>query len=151
MAISKKEFREAKDLDMLRNKIIIDLKDLGSNLGFSSESEVKTDTGRIDLVWYYDLKRAIPGVGDKIPIVGFEVETSWRTRKHLKGDVFNLLELKPSVGIILLLKAGFNNEAKFGGNYEALKRYAINFKGLLHILVWTEKDVNELLISLSQI
>ncbi len=45
----------------------------------------------------------IPGVESELPIVGFEIESSWRSRKHIKGDVVNLRDLRPLVGVIVLL------------------------------------------------
>lgn len=73
----------------------------------------------MDLVWFYGLRTCIPAIGTEIPVVGFEIETSWRTRKHIKGDVFNLLELSPAFGVILFLDEGFINDSKLRGNVEA--------------------------------
>lgn len=76
-----------------------------------------------------------------MPVVGFEIETSWRTRKHIKGDVFNLLSLSPAYGVILFLRSGFKDESSFEGNFNAARRYVDDFKGVTKILVWSEKNV----------
>ena len=40
--------------------------------------------GRIDVVWLWRPPRSFPGLDDLVAVVGFEVESSWRTRKHVK-------------------------------------------------------------------
>ena len=80
----------------------------------------------------------------QIPLVGFEIETSWRTRKHIKGDVFNLLTLKSAIGVIVFLREGFENEEKFRGNVEAARRLVDAFSGFSKILIWSEDDVSVL-------
>ena len=35
-------------------------------------------------------------------LAGFEFESSWRTRKHVKGDYLNLLDLGAAIGVIVL-------------------------------------------------
>jgi hypothetical protein len=111
--------------------------------------EVATNGGRVDLVWFYNLKAEIPNLGNKLPVIGFEIETSWRTRKHIKGDIFNLLELSPSCGIILFLNEGFNDDSKFRGNTEAAKKYVRGISSIRRILVWTEKNLLEISDELS--
>ena len=109
------------DLGKLRQEWIDRLKEIGSKLGFVCEEEVATNSGRVDLVWFYNFNLDLPGLGFKLPVVGFEVETSWRTRKHIKGDVFNLLELSPACGVILFLSRGFKDYSKLRGNVDATK------------------------------
>jgi hypothetical protein len=108
------------------------------------EKEVHTNGGRVDFVWYHVLRESIPQIGGRLPVVGFEVETSWRTRKHIKGDLFNLLELSPALGIILFLSEGFKEEAELNGNVNAAKRYAAGFSGISRIVIWTSKDVADM-------
>lgn len=115
-----------------RNKLI----ELGEKLGFKSECEWKVPGGEIDVVWY--LEREIPEFNRKIPIAGFEIETSWRTRKHIKGDIFNLQLLYAPCGVVLLLKKGFKDEKKFEGLLKAAREYA---KIAGNISVWTKTEV----------
>lgn len=49
--------------------------------------------GRSDLVWLWRRPQCFAAI---LPLVGFEIETSWRTRKHLRGDYLTLLELWPA-------------------------------------------------------
>lgn len=77
----------------------------GRALDFAVEVEVPVPGGRIDVVWFLSDK-GFPEVLGRLPAVAFEVESSWRTRKHIKGDYPNLFELGPSLGLILLLGVG---------------------------------------------
>lgn len=145
MPKSREEFEEALDLRNLKEKWVKELKVLALRLGFKCREEVSTNGGRVDLVWFYELKSKLPYVGNKFPIVGFEIETSWRTRKHIKGDIFNLLELSPACGVILFLSEGFEEKSKLRGNVEAAKRYVSGYRGISKIFVWTEKDITKIL------
>jgi len=69
------------DLGKLRQEWIDRLKEIGSKLGFVCEEEVATNGGRVDLVWFYNFNLDLPGLGFKLPVVGFGVETSWRTKE----------------------------------------------------------------------
>jgi hypothetical protein len=74
----------------------------GEALGFDVECEVPVQGGRLDVVWFLrDL--VLPGGVRRLPLVAFEVESSWRTRKHVKGDYLNLADLGASLGVIVLL------------------------------------------------
>jgi len=106
---------------------------------------VRIEGGEIDHVWFIDFGSTLPYFGSKIPIIGFEIETSWRTRKHIKGDIFNLITLNSAFGVVLFLKAGFRNESQFKGNIDAARRYTESFDGRRKIFVWSEEDVNNLL------
>jgi len=101
MPISKEEFDKSLDFNKLKQEYATKLEQIASKLGLVQEKEVPTNGGRVDFVWYLVLKESVPQIGKKLPVVGLEVETSWRTRKHIKGDLFNLLELSPAPGIIL--------------------------------------------------
>ncbi|WP_203905053.1 DUF7662 domain-containing protein [Virgisporangium aliadipatigenens] len=81
----------------------------------------------------------MPGIGDPRPVVGFEIESSWRTRKHLKGDYLNLYDLGAAVGVLVLLGDG--------DEVEATRRFAqalVDRPGP-QVLVWSEEDVHQLL------
>ena len=123
----------------LGKKIVGQLHQIANVLGFKQEVEFAIDGSRIDAVWLMKL----PVFGE-IPLVGFEIETSWRTRKHIKGDVFNLLTLKSAIGVIMFLREGFETEEEFRGNFEAARRFADAFSGFSKILIWSEDDVSAL-------
>jgi len=146
MPISEKDFEEATDLRKLGEKWVKKLRILAQKLGLVCSEEVSTNGGRVDLVWFYEFKSSVPHLDSKLPIVGFEIETSWRTRKHIKGDIFNLLELSPACGVILFLSEGFKEDSELHGNIKAAKRYVRGFRGICRILVWTEKDIEEIIL-----
>jgi hypothetical protein len=118
------------------------LEEVGKALGYKSKREKRTEGGTVDLVWLINHKE-IPHL-KKIPVVGFEIETSWRTRKHLKGDIFNLLALSPALGVILFLTKGFTDKSEVEGNISAAKRYAKSYSGISNIEVWTEEQVKRI-------
>ncbi|WP_420850544.1 DUF7662 domain-containing protein [Planosporangium mesophilum] len=81
---------------------------------------------------------ALPGAPGEVPIVGFEIESSWRTRKHLKGDYLNLHDLGAALGALVLLGDG--------ADVEATRRFAetlVDRPGP-RVLVWSEQDVETL-------
>jgi len=135
-----------KHLSKINLKVFTDLLFLGEKLGFETSEEWKTKIGSIDYVWYIEFPFNFPETKTKrIPIIGFEVETSSRTRKHLKGDILNLLELSPSIGILIILEEGFKGKKRdFDGNVKAVKKYAEGFNSLSNIFVWSEKELKEL-------
>ena len=57
------------------------------------------------MVWLWSPPTPIPGVDAALPVVAFEVESSWRTRKHVKGDLLNLQDAAVSLGVIVLAGA----------------------------------------------
>ena len=68
------------------------LESAGRARGFIVRSEYPVPGGRLDVVWCTDIVPPLPGVEDAVPVVAFEIESSWRTRKHIKGDLLNILE-----------------------------------------------------------
>ncbi len=141
MPISEKEFDEALDFSELKEKYAGRLELIAQKLGFSQKMEVPTNCGRVDFAWFYVCKESVPEIGESLPVVGIEMETSWRTRKHIKGDLFNLLELSPVIGVILFLQEGFKDESELKGNINAAKKMATGFSGFSRIVVWTSDDV----------
>jgi len=139
------EFKRTSSLTEIYNEVIDKLQRVGTKLGFKAENGVRIEGGEVDHVWFIDFGTTLPYFGSKIPIIGFEIETSWRTRKHIKGDIFNLITLNSAFGVVLFLKAGFYNESQFRGNMDAAKRYAESFDARRKIFVWSEEDVNNLL------
>jgi hypothetical protein len=90
-----------------RGRRVVDaLARAGRKLGFEVAHEYPVPGGRIDLVWLLPATIGIPGVDAPLPAVGFEIESSWRTRKHIKGDYLNLHDLGASLGVIVLLGDG---------------------------------------------
>jgi hypothetical protein len=74
------------------------------------------------------------GLG-RLPAVAFEVESSWRTRKHIKGDFVNPFDLGASLGVIVLLGAG--------EGVESTRRFArtlVDRPGA-RVAVWSETEV----------
>lgn len=144
MPITNEEFDDALDLSELASTWIEKLNEISNKIGLSQEKEVATKGGKIDVVWYHTFDNKLPYLGEKSPIVGFEIETSWRTRKHIKGDLFNLMELTPSLGIILFLSQGFKTESKLKGNIKAAKKCAESISGLSNIQIWTDENVTKI-------
>ena len=131
-----------------RNIQIIDpielLEMYGHKLGFQVQREWSVPMGRIDLVWYKETPISLPQTTTrKFPLVGFEIETSWRTRKHIKGDILNFQALKAPLGIILQqtsLEDNVNDVANLIRNVrDFLKELGAN-----NILIWTDKDLTKL-------
>lgn len=117
----------------------------GRRLGFEVVKEWRTDLGnRIDLVWARQMAPNFPAVGNDnlLPVVGFEIESSWRSRKHIKGDIFNLQDLSPSLGVIVLC-CGPNDSQQEIESLRATARRYIEKVGL-RILVWSDGDVDKL-------
>lgn len=52
-------------------------------MGFSAVTEFAVDGGRLDVVWTWDPAGPIPGPVGPLAVIGFEIESSWRTRKHV--------------------------------------------------------------------
>jgi len=76
---------------------------MGREAGWETEREYPVPGGRVDLAWLWRPDSALPGVAATLPVVGFEIESSSRTRKHVKGDMVNLIALQASLGVIVLL------------------------------------------------
>lgn len=110
----------------------------GRRLGLAVATEFAVPGARIDVVWLWRPPIPIPGVSDPLPLVGFEVESSWRTRKHIKGDMVNLQDLACALGVIVLLGSG--------DDVESTRRFAsqrVDRPGC-RIIVWSEADLAEL-------
>jgi len=120
------------------------LEKYGKQLGFQTQREWPVPMGRIDLVWYKEISIMLPQtVTRKYPLIGFKIETSWRTRKHIKGDIQNLQALKAPLGIILQqtsLKDYTNDVA----NLIRTVRDFLKELGVNNILVWTDEDLIKL-------
>jgi len=110
----------------------------GRRLGFEIALEYPVRGGRLDVVWTWAPSSPFPGLERPVPVVGFEIESSWRTRKHVKGDLLNLQDAGVGLGVIVL--AGTDPKD------EGLRRFAellVDRPGPT-VLVWTAEDVRAL-------
>ena len=108
---------------------------LGERAGFTVVKEYPVPGGRLDVAWLWEPPTPLPGVVGAIPVAGFEIESSWRTRKHVKGDLLNLQDAGVALGVIVLAGADPRDES--------LRRFAqalVDRPGAT-IRVWTHDDV----------
>lgn len=127
--------REASDLNRELTHLIMEA---GRRLDFEVQAEYPVPGGRLDVVWSLRPASPIPHLDGAIPVVGFEIESSWRSRKHVKGDLLNLQDCGVALGVIVL--AGSTPED------ESLRRFTevlVDRPGT-RFLVWTEADVRAL-------
>ncbi len=90
------------------------------------------------MVWTWSPREAFPGLKRPVPVVGFEIESSWRTRKHVKGDLLNLQDAGVGLGVIVLAGTEIKDDA--------LRRFAellVDRPGPA-VLIWTADDVRAL-------
>ncbi len=107
----------------------------GERFGFDVVREYPVKSGRLDVVWTWTPPEPIPGLDSAVPVVGFEIESSWRTRKHVKGDLLNLQDAGVALGVIVL--------AGEGAKDASLRRFAellVDRPGP-RVLIWTADDV----------
>jgi hypothetical protein len=124
--------------DVVVHAAIEQLVELGRRSGLEAVIEYPVPGGRIDVVWLWRPPFTIPGMADLLPIVGFEVESSWRTRKHIKGDLINLQDLACAFGVIVLLGDG--------NDVESTRRFASQLvdRPGSRVVVWSDADLVEL-------
>lgn len=133
--MSEADGREASEVNRELTGLLVEA---GRQMGLTVATEYAVPGGRIDVVWSWRSPRAIPGLDELVPIVGFEVESSWRTRKHVKGDLLNLQDAGVAVGVIVLAGADPRDDS--------LRRFAtalVDRPGP-RMLVWTADDVRSL-------
>jgi len=123
---------------VLNQELTALLVEVGQQMGWTVRTEYRVPGGRLDVVWLWEPATPIPGVADPIPIVGFEIESSWRTRKHVKGDLLNLQDAGVSLGVIVLAGADTRDDS--------LRRFAIALvdRPGAKVLIWTDADVSAL-------
>ncbi|MDP8927636.1 MAG: hypothetical protein M3O70_03420 [Actinomycetota bacterium] len=114
------------------------LVEVGHRMGFTAVTEYAVPGGRLDVAWLWDPPTPIPGVVGAISVAGFEIESSWRTRKHVKGDLLNLQDAGVALGVIVLAGADARDDS--------LRRFAASLvdRPGATILVWTHDDVRAL-------
>lgn len=122
----------------LNQELTQTLIDVGRWMAFTAVTEYPVPGGRLDVVWLWQPPSPIPGVVDAIPVAGFEIESSWRTRKHVKGDLLNLQDAGVALGVIVLAGADARDES--------LRRFAESLvdRSGPTVLVWTHDDVRAL-------
>ena len=110
----------------------------GEKLGLEVVREHPVPGGRLDVVWLW--RTETPPLSDlgPLPLAAFEVESSWRSRKHVKGSYLNLLDVGAGLGVIVL--------AGEGSDIESLRHFA---KRLVarpgsRIEIWSDADVEAL-------
>lgn len=114
------------------------LSEAGNRFGFDVVVEYPVRGGRLDVVWTWTPPSPFPGLERPVPIVGFEIESSWRTRKHVKGDLLNLQDAGVGLGVIVL--------AGTGPKDDGLRRFAqllVDRPGPT-VMVWDADDVRAL-------
>jgi hypothetical protein len=89
-------------------------------MGFTAVTEYAVPGGRLDVVWLWEPRTPIPGVVGAIPVAGFEIESSWRTQKHVKGNLLNLQDAGVALGVIVLA------DADADARDESLRRFAVS-------------------------
>jgi hypothetical protein len=129
---------EVEDAPARNRRVTRTLVDCAGRFGLTPATEFPVPGGRIDVAWLWRPAHSIPGVENEVPLVGFEIESSWRTRKHIKGDLLNLQDLRPLIGVIVLLGEG--------PEVESTRRFASQLvdRPGPRILVWSEEDIEAL-------
>lgn len=110
----------------------------GHRRGFMVKTEYPVPGGRLDVVWCSDVELAAAGIEGPVPVVAFEIESSWRTRKHVKGDLLNILDSGASVGIIVLAGSDVKDESLLHFARSLVERRGPDVR------VWTAEDVRNL-------
>jgi hypothetical protein len=107
----------------------------GERLGFEVVTENPVPGARLDVVWAWRPPTPIPQFDGTIPVVRFEIESSGRTREHVKGDFLNLQDAGVALCVIVL--AGSSEKDA------SLRRFAhalVDRPGT-KVLIWTEHDI----------
>jgi hypothetical protein len=110
----------------------------GRGLEFDVVTEYPIPGARLDVVWCWRPLTPIPHFDGTVPVVGFEIESSWRSRKHVKGDFLNLQDSGVALGVILLAGSGEKDDS--------LRRFAhalVDRPGT-KVLIWTNDGVRAL-------
>lgn len=114
------------------------LVEAGRQRGFQVATEYPVPGGRLDVVWCCDVDMAAVGVEGPVPVVAFEIESSWRTRKHVKGDLLNIMDSGASVGVIVLAGTDVKDESLVNFARSLVERRGPDVR------VWTADDVRVL-------
>jgi hypothetical protein len=123
------------DVAVVNRELTRRIAEAGERLGFEVATEYPVPGARIDVVWSLRPPDPIPHFDGAIPVVGFEIESSWRTRKHVKGDFLNLQDAGLALGIIVLAGSGKKDDS--------LRQFArvLADRPGTKVLIWTDHDV----------
>jgi hypothetical protein len=110
----------------------------GRRLEFDVVTEYPIPGARLDVVWCWRPPTPLPHFDGAVPVVGFEIESSWRTRKHVKGDFLNLQDSGVALGVIVLASSSEKDEG--------LRTFACTLvdRPGARVLIWTDDDVRAL-------
>lgn len=139
-----------KMLTQLTEEVVNKITELGELFGFKTKTKWRTEGAELDIVWYVDVKSKsslFKEFDNKCPVAVFEIETSGRTEKHLKGDVVNMMLLPTYLSVIILLKKGYdpeNTTITYLQNKETVKQLSQKLTGG-KLLIWDIDDINKYL------
>ena len=112
---------------------------MGRDLGFKTKTEFPHARSRIDLIWYIENEILKKMNIDRLIVAGFEIETSWRTRKHIRADIVNLRLLGAGIVVLILPKESFQFSGCTEKSRLALSGYAqetAKMLGMSNFFVW---------------
>jgi len=126
------------------------LEEIGKSLGF--EISKKTAIGVADCIWV----KEFPYVG-KLPIVAFEVVCS-EGQKELKGSLANLLSIRPSLAIFVLVREEIKKHPRGNTSPEKwlkrienfVEKLKSSFNGILRIEKWYESMVDKIYLEVTK-
>ncbi|MBS3117446.1 hypothetical protein J4430_01025 [Candidatus Woesearchaeota archaeon] len=116
--------------------------------GFTSEREyyTKNKCGRIDQVWLKNDK----------PVYAFEIEASYRTRKHYKGSLFNFILLGAKRNFLIFSIEGCKksnygwDKGEFMNHFNSIKNCIKEAKLTKKVSVCTEKELKSFIERLTE-
>lgn len=125
------------DASAINRELTEALLEAGRARGFQVKAEYPVPGGRIDVAWLLD-PGPLPKAPGPLVVAAFEIESSWRTRKHIKRDVSNLEDSACGLGVIVL--AGETKKD------ESLRRFTEELvaRSRSRIVVWDQRDVESL-------
>lgn len=123
---------------MLNSELAGLLVDVGRRMALGVKTEFAGSGGRLDVVWTWTPPSPIPGLEGSLPVVGFEVESSWRSGEHVKGDWSNQQDAAVALGVIAVAGADLKEESLHRFTASLVDRPGIRVR------VWTEEDVRAL-------
>lgn len=113
----------------------------------------KTDLGNLDCVWRLNYKD-LPPLAQNLPLIVFEVICS-ENQKDMRGSISNMLVAKPFLAVFVLVEKEIRKQRgttppdmwlKRIQNYA--KKIKESYKGIMRIDIWTDKDVDRLLLKI---
>ena len=110
---------------------------VGERMGFEARAEYPLYGARLDVMWLWLPPTTVPGFEHPLVVAAFEIESSWRTRKHGARQGRSDQDVGPPLGVIVLAGADPRDDS--------LRRFAnlVDRPGP-RILIWTDADVRAL-------